>query len=176
VLDLGSRAWQAYCSANPHSIEELLKTDTSEFPFLATALTAHLQRFPSVRNGLGRIENRCLELVASGPQRFIDLFPRFIESESVYGLGDAQIWTSLGQLRDSRTPLLSADTDAKYLTPELLRSATFAITSAGREVLQNRADYLDQNEIDVWLGGAHLQTGAPIWRWDDATGKLQSTP
>jgi hypothetical protein len=175
LLDLGARAWQAYCSSNPNSIEQLLSHDTSELPFLATALTAHLQRFPSVTNGLGRIENRCLELVATGPQRFIDLFPRFIESESVYGLGDAQIWTSLGQLRDARTPLLTADTDAKFLTPGLLWSATFSITTAGRDVLQNRADYLDHNEIDVWLGGAHLHTGAPIWRWDDTSGKLQST-
>ena len=77
-------------------------------------------------------------------------------------------------LRDARTPLLSADTTAAYLTPDLLRSATFSITNAGRDVLQNRADYLENNEIDVWLGGAHLKTGAPIWRWNEATGKLQS--
>ena len=144
-------------------------------PFLATALTAHLRRFPSVNNGLGRIENRCLELVDSGAQKFIDLFPRFIESESIYGLGDAQIWDSLAQLRDAQTPLLNADTDAKHLSLELVRTATFSITKTGRDVLQNRADYFDHNEIDVWLGGAHLQTGAPIWRWDDTAGKLQST-
>ena len=173
-LDLAARAWQAYCSSNPEAIEQLLLNDTSALPFLATALTAHLQRFPSVANGLGRIENRCLALVDGGQQRFIDLFPKFIESESVYGLGDAQIWTSLGQLRDARTPLLRADTTAAHLTPDLLRSATFSITDVGRDVLHNRADYLENNEIDVWLGGAHLQTGAPIWRWDETNGKLQS--
>jgi hypothetical protein len=174
-LDLGARAWQAYCSSNPRSIEQLLENDTSALPFLATAMTAHLQRFPSVINGLGRIENRCLALVDSGKQKFSALFPDFVRSESVYGFGDAQIWTSLGQLRDSRTPLLSSENYAQHLTQELVRSATFSITDAGRDVLRNKIDYLENNDIDVWLGGTHLQTGAPIWRWDETAGKLQST-
>ena len=51
-LKLGSEAWRAYSSSNPKEIESLLESDLRELPFLKSALTKHLQRFPSVRNGL----------------------------------------------------------------------------------------------------------------------------
>jgi hypothetical protein len=174
-LDLGERAWRAFCSSNPKAIEQLISTDTSALPFLKVAMTAHLRRFPSIENGLGRIENRCLSLIANEQQTFSDLFLRFVQSETVYGLGDAQVWDSLGQLRDAKTPLLNSNTNSKQMTPEVARGATFSITDAGLDILQNKTDYLDQNEIDFWLGGAHLQSGINVWRWNEAAGKLQST-
>src|SRR4030095_5464761 len=63
-LRLGDSAWQAYCSSDPTAIENLLQTDTTALPFLETALRAHLKRFPSVRNGLGHVEARGLELIS----------------------------------------------------------------------------------------------------------------
>src|SRR6266404_3630170 len=60
-LDLGSKAWQAYSSAQATGLIALLESDTSALPFLKTALSKHLQRFPSTANGLGRIERVGLE-------------------------------------------------------------------------------------------------------------------
>lgn len=65
-LDLGAKAWTAYSSSKPTEIEALISDDASALPFLRTALAKHLQRFPSTRNGLGRIENVALKLVADG--------------------------------------------------------------------------------------------------------------
>lgn len=167
---LASRAWQAFRSPNPTLIEQLLQDGTSALPFLRTALAAHLQRFPSVENGLGRIENRCLQLIDAGSEKFIDLFPRFIESEAVYGLGDTQVWNSLDELKDARTPLISSDTDATQ--PEVTHQARFTITPAGREVLQYNSDSLDLNGIDTWLGGVHLTSNSDAWRWSAADRRL----
>ena len=65
-LALAASAWEAYCSSNPTDIENVLQGDTSPLPFLSAALRAHLKRFPSTKNGLGRIENRALELIHAG--------------------------------------------------------------------------------------------------------------
>src|SRR6266508_3189197 len=48
-LSLGSKAWPAYSSSDPSTIESLLNGDTSALPFLKPALFKHLARFPSVR-------------------------------------------------------------------------------------------------------------------------------
>src|SRR6266508_1132646 len=69
-LNLVTQAWHAYCSSDPGDIERVLRGDTSPLPFLRAALAAHLRRFPSTRNGLGRVENRALELIHSGVKRF----------------------------------------------------------------------------------------------------------
>ncbi|PWT87823.1 MAG: hypothetical protein C5B55_14145 [Blastocatellia bacterium] len=171
-LKTAANAWHAFSSPDPKAIEHYLATNSSAWPFLKTALTAHLERFPSVANGLGRIENRCLQLVDSGAERFTDLFSKFWQSESVYGVGDAQVWTTLSQLRDARTPLITSNTTAKHLSPELVSETTFTITDAGRAVLHNEADFLSYDDIDVWLGGAHLESGKQIWRWDPNTNQL----
>jgi hypothetical protein len=73
-LQLGKSAWGAYCSADPTAIERVLRQDTSALPFLRGALLAHLARFPSFRNGLGRIEQRGLELIRAGLNEFGRLF------------------------------------------------------------------------------------------------------
>jgi hypothetical protein len=49
------------------------------------------------------------------------------------------------------------------------------ITDTGRAVLANKADWLELNGIDRWLGGVHLSEGAHIWRWDEGAGKLLSS-
>ena len=175
VLELAETAWQAYRSSDPRAIEQLLARDTSSLPFLKPAFRLHLERFPSARNGLGRIENRGLELVSTGQGRFVDLFPAFIESEADYGLGDSQFWNAMLRLTRARQPLARSNNDnalAGSLTPEEIHATSYEITEAGRAVLNGAADYVEMNGIDLWLGGVHLTDSQDIWRWDESQGKL----
>src|SRR2546425_1719218 len=55
-MDLAAKAWAAYSAPDAVALIALLKSDLSALPFLKEALTRHLQRFPSTRNGLGRVE------------------------------------------------------------------------------------------------------------------------
>src|SRR5438105_6416252 len=88
TLRLAARAWEVYCSEDPTAIETLLASDTSALPYLRAAFISHLARFPSVRNGLGRIENQGLDLIAGGANDFARLFLKFQSAEPMYGLGD----------------------------------------------------------------------------------------
>ena len=173
-LALAASAWAAYRSSDPTKIEALLETDTSSLPFLKSAFEAHLRRFPSTRNGLGRIENTGLTLIDTGPEKFIDLFPKFATAEPVYGLGDAQLWLDLRGLSTARQPLLSIQNgNGAALTPEVIHNARFKLTEVGRALLKNEADFVELNGLDLWLGGVHLQSNLKVWRWDEEKGKLK---
>ena len=160
-LDLATRAWDAYRSTDPRDLETLLQNDTSALPFLAPALQGHLRRFPSTANGLGRIENRGLQLVDAGLNNFDDLFRRFGEVEPVYGLGDTQFWSSLRKLADANQPLLKISRNRPSSDTKI------EITDLGRAVLRGEGDFVVLNGIEGWLGGVYLSDERNLWRWDD---------
>lgn len=170
-LKLANSAWDAYCSPDPTGIERVLRMGTSLLPFLGPALQAQLRRFPSTKNGLGRIEQTALELIHGGAKNFADLFPRFGDVEPVYGLGDTQLWLALERMSVGRQPLLTIENGKNGgggLNPEVVKKAQFEITEPGEEVLHGDADFVELNGIDLWLGGVHLSPDN-LWRWDEAT-------
>ncbi|HEU4477942.1 MAG TPA: hypothetical protein VFR80_05445 [Pyrinomonadaceae bacterium] len=175
-LDLAQQAWKAYRSADPRALEQFLQHDTSQLPFLKSALQLQLARYPSVRNGLNRIESKGLELINNGASLFADLFPRFSESEAGYGFGDAQLWNALQRLIKVRQPLLLSSNgvsspERKFL-PDAISRYTFSLTDTGKAVLNGSADAVSLNGIDEWLGGVHLQGHSNVWRWDEANNQL----
>jgi hypothetical protein len=173
-MQLGSNSWRAYSSPDPADLVSLLNSDLSELPFLKRALTRHLERFPSTTNGLGRIENIGLELIAQGHQNFRSLFPAFSRRESDYGFGDAQLYLELKRLACGPTPLLKLSSSVKGASTdaaEILLS-TFEITELGRAVLAGNEDFVRRNGIDYWLGGVHLEGKESGWRWEQQTHEL----
>jgi len=168
-LELGSRAWRAYSSSNPKEIESLIESDLSPLPLLKDALSKHLHRFPSTENGLGRIENVCLALVAKGYPNFRSLFPAFVRREPEYGFGDAQLYFELKRLARARTPLLTLVNGGNRaaMDPADILLSIFEITDYGKAVLAGDEDFVSLNGIDQWLGGVHLEGNESEWRWDE---------
>ena len=173
-LRLGSEAWRAYSSSNPKEIESFLESNLGELPFLKSALTRHLQRFPSVRNGLGRGENLALELVADGQHEFRSLFSEFGKREPEYGFGDAQVLLEMKRLVNAGKPLLTMIDGANVngMDSKQITKTVFQITEEGAAVLRGHEDFVGMNGIDLWLGGAHLAGDQPAWRWDELAHRL----
>ncbi len=173
-LHLGSRAWQAYSSADPAELIPLMNSDLSEIPFLKRALIKHIQRFPSTKNGLGIIENVGLELIAEGYRSFKSLFPAFNRCESEYGLGDAQLYLELKRLADASAPLLTSSNAAQEPTMDSAKMllSSFEITELGKAALDGDEDFVTRNGIDYWLGGVHLEGNEVGWRWDEDAKEL----
>ncbi len=179
TLESARSAWQSYCSSFPTDVEQASQADTPGLPFLSAALRAHLRRFPSIRNGLGAIENLSLELVRSGANDFMKLFSRFAEAEPSYGFGDAQFALVLTRLLSAKHPALTTTgTNGNIQTPaptlETLRSANFEITDFGLSTLRGEVDFVSLNGLDTWLGGVHLDGTGNLWRWDDQSERIVS--
>lgn len=176
-MQLATAAWRAYCSPDPTALERFLENDTSAMPFLKSALFSHLERFPSLRNGLGRVEEDSLILVNQGFKKFSDLFRRFIDEDRVYGFGDSQVYLTLQQLSNVRAPLLrngGGRMGKGGLDPEKVSQSAYEITDRGKAVLNGEADFVELNGIDSWLGGVHL-TNDHLWRWDNEKQQIIQT-
>jgi len=172
-LDLGARAWEAYCAPDALPLIELLRSNLSALPFLEPALRWHMQRFPSIRNGLGRVENASLALIAAGRNKFGSLFPAFVRREPGYGFGDAQLYRALQRLVQAPNPVLkqSNGNDAA-VNPARMFLSSFEINELGKAALAGEEDFVIENGIDLWLGGIHLQGREAAWRWDEENQEL----
>jgi hypothetical protein len=172
-LELGSKAWRAYSAPDAIKLISMLASDLSALPFLRDALHKHMLRFPSTRNGLGRIENLGLELVVDGYPKFRTLFPAFMRREPEYGFGDAQFYLAMRRLATAPVPLLKLQNGGNSVhDPARMFLSTFEITEPGEAVLAGAEDFVIKNGIDMWLGGVHLHGKESQWRWDDDTEQL----
>lgn len=157
---VAAAAWRAFRSRDPMEIEQLLRRDTSALPFLQAALVRHLQEFPSVENGLSRIQKQILELVDGGTRTFHALFAAKAQREECVFLGDATFLLHLSSLAQCRHPLLEES------------GGEYRLTQTGRDVLAARADHIRLNGTNRWLGGVHLHGSEALWRWDESNRRL----
>tara|TARA_B110000046_G_scaffold183541_1_gene219842 strand:- start:8114 stop:9058 length:945 start_codon:yes stop_codon:yes gene_type:complete len=139
-IEYADYIWQLYCSDSPLRLETVYKLNSiSPFKHLAAAIEAHLKRFPSIENGLNKIENRILKTVDN--QNFPSknkLISRLIKEEKVYGFGDVQY----GHHLKSLNTLFSSFTPVK-------------LSSKGKRVLENQINFYGQIRNDIsYLGGS----------------------
>lgn len=174
-MSLAEKAWSAFCSPDPRRIEDLITEETSALPYLRSALIQHLARFPSVTNGLGRAENRLLEIVSEGITDFMRLCKAFFDREPAYGLGDYQVWHDMKRMASAPQSLVTItgfdDSDSASFSSRRHKTS-FDLTQTGMDVLNGKADFLDMNDIDLWLGGVHLRDKENLWRFDEQTQRL----
>jgi hypothetical protein len=173
---LGVAAWQAYRSADPTSIEHVLAGDTSALPYLAPALLKHLERFPTLLNGVNRMEQEILELVANGYHRYDQIFHRLSDLEQPAYFGLSYLFDQLEPLASREYPLLTiSGLEHAHDLPRCdwpITQTTYTLTSDGEAVMRGQADWITLNGIDRWLGGVHLYGTQAEWRWDNQQRKL----
>jgi hypothetical protein len=139
-IEYADYIWQLYCSESPLRLETVYKYNPmSPFQYLATAIEAHLKRFPSIENGLNSIENTILR-TANSPKITSkkQLISTLTKKEKVYGFGDLQYENNintLGKLFSSFNPVkLSKD---------------------GKKVLENQLNFYGHIRNDIsYLGGS----------------------
>lgn len=158
-------AWRAFRSPDPTAIERVLANGTAELPFLAGALTRHLEEFPALANGLSRNEDQLLRALSAGNERFEDLFAAASAMEERVYLGDTSFLRILRHLASGPQALVRLRETASrqlfaYLTPN------------GEQVMTGRDDWIHIHGIDRWLGGAHLLGPEAQWRFDRSTRRL----
>jgi hypothetical protein len=95
------------------------------------------------------------------------LLPAFVAAHSPYGYGDLHFFLALKRLVECPNPLLEASADLNaVLRAGELGKVSFVLTETGVDVSAGRADHIELNGIDQWLGGVHLSKHSQE-RWDE---------
>jgi len=164
---LAQAAWDAFTSPDPTTIERFIEIDTSALPFIAAAFRRHLEQFPSVDGGLSRTERQAFSILREqGSLSGRRLFAGVQRLEEQIFMGDSSFYRIMANLSTDRNPLLQVSD-----TPEA-GLGTVTIADAGRNVIEGRADHIELNGIDRWLGGVHLKGDKAAWRWDRMSTQL----
>jgi hypothetical protein len=174
-MTLAVNAWQAFCSANPRMLAQLLRQDLSALPFLASAIERLLQEYPDPC-GVNRTERQVLQSVRDGVHDPAGLFRAVRAKEEIPFMGDASFWRVLEGLLRSPCALLHAE-GGRFVRPGLsgcddaFLALRFSLTQAGQQVLDEERDWLAEQPTDRWIGGVNF-SGRGRWRWDSVTGEL----
>jgi hypothetical protein len=154
-------------------------TGTLPLPFLAGALTRHLQQFPSTRTGLSRSEAQALSALAGGARRLGDAFIVSEAREERRFLGDTTFALYLETLSRGRVALVTLANGDPIVAPRArgdvraFWARAAVVTEAGHAVLAGADDRVRLNGIDRWLSGVHLHGAEAAWRWDAARHRRQ---
>jgi hypothetical protein len=169
--DLAERAWRTFRDPSPEPLDSLRRSDCSALPFLARAIERFLQEYPWTADGLSRTERRLLRLAESGPMVMHAVFPRMADDENAYYVTDLSLMALVETLSRTTPPLVTftGEGDGR----KFWRGGV-GLTDAGRDVLSGKRDRVTLG-LDKWLGGVHLQSTAPIWRWDGDRGRIVRT-
>ncbi len=138
-IEYADYVWQLYCSDNPIRLENLTDFKNYQFDYLSDAITSHLLRFPSIKNGLNAMENNILQLsVDKKPKSRKALLNTILKNQGTLGFGDSQYDRALSRLK----PLFSTFNPVK-------------LTEKGRQILDFKTSYYSSLQgNDVYLGGA----------------------
>jgi hypothetical protein len=163
----GRRAWDLFREPDPERLQGWLHDGVPSLPFLAGALRRHFEDYPATRDGLARTERQMLLSIAEGQDTFGGMFRAGqVMEERVY-MGDATFWAILKGLAIGAHPLVQLEARASAMDrPQVpLMDIRVSLTGAGSDVLDGRADHVELNGIDRWMGGVHL-TPDQCWRSD----------
>lgn len=136
--------WDAFRAPEPHALHAL-----PQGTVFGAAAHRHLQQFPWTGDGLNRSERALLQAVADGAGTPAEAFLAAQRQEERPFLGDTIAFEYLAAL-----PL----TDALELTAE------------SRAILAGEREW--EGRPERWFGGVHLPAGAPCWRYDPATERV----
>lgn len=139
-IEYADYIWELYCSDSPLRLETVYKFNPmSPFQYLASAIEAHLLRFPSIKNGLNTIENTILE-IANTQQLSSknELVNKLLQVQTTYGFGDLQYDHQITQLQKLFTSFNPVKLSRK-----------------GKKVLENQMNfYSELRDENSYLGGA----------------------
>lgn len=167
MMNAAHAAWKAFTSDDATELNRFVAGDVADFPFLREGFTLHASRFPSTRNGLGEVERRAMDGIAAGVADFVPLFSRFDPAPPRFGFGDGEFLRHLRRLATCAVPMITITETGNETPPKAL----FALTPAGRNVMEGKVDFIDLNNAGFWLGGAEL-TRERMFRWDDEQGRI----
>jgi hypothetical protein len=184
-LARGRMVWEAFTAETPDALDALIgrfdremasrsyaSDPEARLPHLTAALRRMLEEYPGVESGLSRSERQILQTLTDGPMTMRDLYQASHGPHEAWAwLGDWSFASYVQRLSKAAVPLVSREDGEPIGVPtpghdaQRVWEQLVAITAAGNDVLQERADAIATNGIDRWIGGVHL-VSSRHWRWN----------
>lgn len=160
--------WQAFRSPTPARLSRLLSRRLS-VPGLKRAITWVLREYPGKGDGLSRLQRKLLKEIESREETRISVaVAAVLSAESV---GDSFLFDLLKRCVEVKNPLVKVVRNGKG---HLRYKSQVVLTDLGRGVLRRKADHVQLNGVDYWIGGVHLVGNEVSWRWDKAVRRIVS--
>jgi len=151
------RAWSVYTSSDPSDLATYISR-TSSLSVVHRAIRNLIYRYPDKRSGLGIWDEHLLRYtVEQGPKSLRVIGHTMGYVESLDSPGDFYLFQRLVRLNRLKTPLVSLIGD-----PSDMRTCKVRITAFGERVLAGEGNCIDENGIDDWIGGVHLNDREPV--------------
>jgi len=153
-IEYADYVWQLYCSDSPLRLETVHKFNPmSPFVYLTDALNIHLQRFPSIENGLNVVENYIIQTASeTKPKSKHEFVGNLLKNQKVLGFGDTQYLQKLEKMKGLFTSFHPVKLSRK-----------------GKKVLDNQLNfYRELRKDNAYLGGVRKYS----YLYHNATDKL----
>lgn len=99
-IEAWAELWEAYQRNDTEDLLSKAKLLQNEFPFVYTAVQAHLDRIPT-KNNIGRPLERLKTILKElNSPKFGDIFQEFCKTEAHYGFGDLTVKRLLKELQE----------------------------------------------------------------------------
>jgi len=163
-MRIADRVWRAFQQPSPEALARLPDADLGAIPRLRRPLMRILQEYPSMRNGLSRLETLLLrEIQKCGSVRAAVAVGVILQKEPV---GDMLLFDMLREFVEAPYPLLHLSSPfVGKIKSWRFNGSALKLSDIGERVLAGKADAIELNGIDRWIGGVHLQGTQVRWRW-----------
>lgn len=162
-LECAVRAWRIYSGDDPQAVLELSRDENLPLPYLALALRRHLEELPWTGSGLSLTERLILQSLQDGAGTPVEAFRRILYGADWQPFwGDALFWSVVRRLAEASEPAFAGYAGERE---------PVSLTEYGRALLEERADWLQNNSPNRWWGGVNLDA-RPV-RWNPCTQSVE---
>lgn len=136
-MDLMNSLWRIYCGKD-HNLFKPFIIQKSSFPYLASCLKAHLQRFPDSETGLSTLEMHTLHMILDQKIKSKrHLLGYILNFQGYYGFGDLQISKMIDTLS-----IFYIEKDGHII-----------LNSNGHEAINKQHNFSDELMSAMYFGG-----------------------
>jgi hypothetical protein len=157
AIQEATTAWKAVTAPEPDLLSGFLADRTHSLPFLQRALTGLLHHYPDLVTGLNAWEYQLLRYVREEGPKATSVVAHTMAHDMDFPewMADNYLFQRLHRLAENTLPkpllTLSGDTVR-------LRGTEVRLTEHGEAILAGKANAVEWNGIDEWVGGVHLDS------------------
>jgi hypothetical protein len=162
-IDLYSMFWTAFAGADLQALLSVI-SDKRVSEMTMGALTYLRRRLPSRFNGLDEIDHDLLKYaISEAPKAVYAVALAMGHDETPDMVGDLYLFARLNRFGspELKHPLIEIDNPTGSMRECQIRALPLA-----HDILAGRANMIELNGLDDWLGGVHLTPENFMWRED----------